>query len=84
MGYSPQTLHSVRQRHGGLDWQKTRGGRRWEGGGNYIPNVAIGMRNRALIGIDQVCCKSPTRRKAPSQFITLLALLRTIMPIGFG
>ena len=40
------------------------------GGGNYIPNVAIGVRNRALIGINQVCCKSPTRKKAPSRFIT--------------
>ena len=39
-------------------------------GGSYVPNVAIGMRNRALIGIAQVCCKSPTRKKAPSWFIT--------------
>ena len=65
---------------------------RW---GNYIPNVAIGVRNRAKIGIDQLCCKSPTRRKAPSRFITNLVpppigsvnayiKLRAIMPIGFG
>ena len=50
-------------------WGKDRGdlinkkeNKGWEkmgGGGNYIPNVAIGMRNGALIGIDQVCCKSP-------------------------
>ena len=39
-------------------------------GGNYIPNVVIGIRNRALIGINQVCCKSPKRRKAPIRFIT--------------
>ena len=39
-------------------------------GGNYILSVVIGMRNRALIGINQVCCKSPRRRKAPIRFIT--------------
>ena len=50
--------------------EKNKGWEKMGGGENYIPNVAIGVRNRALIGIDQVCCKSPTRRKAHSRFIT--------------
>ena len=49
---------------------KKQGGEEDGRGGNYILSVVIGMRNRALIGIDQVCCKSPTRKKAPSRFIT--------------
>ena len=64
------------------------------GGGNYILSVMIGMRNRALLGINQACCNSPKRRKAPGRFITNLVpppissvnayVLRAIMPIGFG
>ena len=50
--------------------EKNKGWKKMGRGGNYIPNFAIGVRNRALIGIDQVCCKSPTRKKAPSRFIT--------------
>ena len=53
---------------------QTRGGRKREGGGNYIPNVAIGVHNRALIGIDKVCCKSQ-KGKAPIRFITDLVPL---------
>ena len=45
-------------------------GENGRGAGYYIPSVAIGMRNRALIGIDQVCCKSLIKKKAPSRFIT--------------
>ena len=41
-----------------------------EGGEDYIPNVAIGIRNNALIGIDQVCANPPKRRKTPVRFIT--------------
>ena len=50
--------------------RKNKGWRKVGGGEDYIPNVAIGIRNNALIGIDQVCCKSPRRRKAPIRFIT--------------
>ena len=61
MGYSLQTLHMWGKDRGDLISKKKREKKGWEkkGGGNYIPNVAIGARNRALIGIDQVCCKSP-------------------------
>ena len=58
MGYSPQTIHMWGKDRGDLiGKKKTRGGEKGRGG-NYIPNVAIGEHNRALIGIDRMCCKS--------------------------
>ena len=44
--------------------RKNKGWRKVVGGEDYIPNVAIGIRNNALIGIDQVCRKSPDKEKS--------------------
>jgi len=60
--------NAIRSRHAPIHQQATtpevnactdKGWERKGGGGNYIPNVAIGEHNRALIGIDRMCCKSP-------------------------
>ena len=45
--------------------RKNKGWRKGGGGGeDYIPNVAIGIRNNSLIGIDQLCRKSPDKEKS--------------------
>ena len=44
--------------------RKNKGRRKGGGGEDYIPNVAIGICNNALIGIDQVCCKSLDKEKS--------------------